>query len=51
MADLQQEEFVEGYVRHLEELLESYLAYINAVEKLLTEGQKRRLDHASSKRI
>ena len=42
MADIQQEEFVEGYVRHLEELLESYIAYIIALENVLTDDQKRR---------
>lgn len=42
MADIQQDEFVEGYVRHLEELLESYTAYIMALENVLTEDQRRR---------
>ena len=42
MADIQQEEFVEGYVHHLEELLESYIAYITALENVLTEDQRRR---------
>lgn len=41
--DVQQEEFIEGYVAHLESLLESYSIYIEAVEKLLTEEQKRRI--------
>lgn len=46
MTDLQQEEFVEGYVRHLEDLLESYSSYIIAMESILTEKQKRRLHNA-----
>lgn len=40
MTNLQQEEFVEGYVRHLEDLLESYSSYIMEIESILTEKQK-----------